>query len=511
MRLLRLALLAAAALPAGGRADDIPAHLAKRIEDAAPARPQVAPKQPRRVLIFVTPAHLMDRDPHKGYCIPYGTHALRTLGTKTGAFTPVVSQDLAHFLPERIRNFDAIFLNNTSGKWITPTADDLRRAEFRRHGRDADAVERVLRDSLLGYVRGGGGLAALHFAIGGNPHWPAFHDLFGARYAGHPWNEEVGIKLDDPRHPVNAAFAGKGLRLADEIYQFREPYSRESLRVLTSLDTTATNMKVKWIDRTDGDFALGWVKAVGKGRLFYTALGHRTEIYWHPAVLRHYLDGIQFAAGDLPAPTAPSDPGFVSLFNGADLTGWEGDPTIWSVRDGAITGATTADTRLKVNNFLVWKGGRPRDFELRLKYRLLGGNSGIYFHAEKRPSGEPLIGPQADLSADHRWTGVLMEWQKRDVLAERGEQVVIDAAGKKQVVGSVGDPKQLLAAVRDRGWNDYTVSVKGPRVKLKINGVTMCEVTDHDPKRPAVGHLALQVHVGPSMTVQFKAIRLRQD
>ncbi len=126
-------------------------------------------------------------------------------------------------------------------------------------------------------------------------------------------------------------------------------------------------------------------------------------------------------------------------------------------------------------------------------------------------SGEPLIGPQADLSADHRWTGVLMEWQKRDVLAERGEQVVIDAAGKKRVVGSVGDPKQLLAAVRDRGWNDYTVSVKGPRVKLKINGVTMCEVTDHDPKRPAVGHLALQVHVGPSMTVQFKAIRLRQD
>lgn len=508
---LHLSGLAAAVLAAGlFAADTIPPHQAKKIEEAAPAKPRVAPKKLRRVLIFVTPAHLMERDPHKGYCIPYGTHALRALGAKTGAFTPVVSQDLADFLPERIRGFDAIFLNNTSGPWITPTAEDLRREEFKKHGSDAEAVERVLRDSLLGYVREGGGLAALHFAIGGNPHWPAFRELFGARFTGHPWNEEIGIKIDDPRHPLVSAFGGKPFRLADEIYQFGEPYSRESLRVLYSLDTATSNMKVKWIDRTDGDFALGWVKAIGKGRLFYTALGHRTELYWHPAVLQHYLDGIQFATGDLAGPTEPSEPGFVPLFNGKDLTGWEGDAKVWSVRDGAITGVTTGDSGLKVNNFLVWKGGQPRDFELRLKYRLLGGNSGIYFHAEKQPAGEPLIGPQADFSADHRWTGVLMEWKKRDVLAERGQKVVIDASGKKQVVGSLGDPKKLLSAVRDRGWNDYAVSVQGPRVVLKINGVTMCDVTDHDPKRPAAGHLALQVHVGPPMTVQFKEIRLRQ-
>lgn len=308
-RSLLLPVLAVAVLTAGLRgADTIPAHQAKKIEDAAPAKPRVAPKKPRRVLIFVTPAHLMERDPHKGYCIPYGTHALRTLGTKTGAFTPVVSQDLAEFLPERLRRYDAVFLNNTSGAWITPTAADLRRDEFTRHGSDAAAVERVLRDSLLGHVRDGGGLAALHFAVGGNPHWPAFRELLGARFTGHPWNEEVGIKIDDPGHPLAAAF-GKRFRLADEIYQFGEPYSRQSLRVLYSLDTGATNMKVKWIDRTDGDFALGWVKAVGKGRLFYTALGHRTEVYWHPAVLQHYLDGIQFATGDLAAPTGPSEPG----------------------------------------------------------------------------------------------------------------------------------------------------------------------------------------------------------
>jgi hypothetical protein len=191
------------------------------------------------------------------------------------------------------------------------------------------------------------------------------------------------------------------------------------------------------------------------------------------------------------------------------LTGWAGDEAIWSVREGAITGQTTADTGLKVNNFLIWEAGQPENFELRLKYKLVGGNSGIYFHAEKQPDGEPLIGPQADFSADHRWTGVLMEWKKRDILAERGQRVVIDPSGERHVKGSLGDPRTLLRAVRSEDWNDYWLRVQGEQVTLTINGVTMCEVIDHDPRRPKQGHLALQVHVGPAMTVQFKDIRLK--
>jgi type 1 glutamine amidotransferase len=516
------------------RAEEIPPHQAQRIEQAAPAEPTVAPKKKRRVLIFVTPVHLMEKDPHKGYCIPYGTYALKTLGTKTRAFEPVVSQDLANFLPENIRQFDAILLNNTSGPWIIPTDADMQRDQFRKHGTDKAAVEQVLRDSLLRFVEQGGGLAALHFAIGANQHWPQFRELLGARYGGHPWNEEVGVKLDEPQHPLNAAFGGKGFRITEEIYQFAAPYSRDTLRVLFSLDTSSTNMNVPWIDRKDGDFALGWVRSHGKGRVFYTAFGHRTELYWNPAILQLYLDGIQFATGDLQAPTEPgnkepitrdaagqeadsdlafraeSDDG-ISLFNGRDLSGWEGDENIWSVRDGAIMGATSKETGLKVNNFLIWKGGQPRDFELRLKFKLIGGNSGIYFRCEKQPEGEPLIGPQADFSADHRWTGVLMEWKKRDVLAERGQRVLIGAAGNKQVIGSLGDPQERLKAVKDQDWNDYTVIAKGESVILKINGVTMCEVTDQDPRRPKSGHLALQVHVGPPMTVQFKDIWLKED
>lgn len=503
-------------------AAEIPPHQAARIHEAAPAQPRVPPQAHRTVLIWITPPHLMEKDPHKGYCIPYGTHALQTLGSKTGAFEPVVSDDLLQFLPDRIDRFDAIVLNNSSGAWITPTADDMQREEFKRHGNTPAAVEKVLRKSLLDYVRSGRGIAGIHYAIGANRHWPEFQELFGARYHGHPWNEEVGIKLDEPDHPLVAAFQGMDFRIADEIYQFRDPYSREHLRVLLSLDTARTNMDVQWIHRTDGDFALAWVKQYGQGRLFYTALGHRTEIYWDPRILEFFLDGIQFATGDLEAPASPrtesststtsAESGFVSLFNGKDLTGWMGDPRLWSVQDGAITGETTPGTRLQQNQFLIWEGGQPADFEFRCQFKLIGGNSGIYFHAEKIPGAkDPLVGPQADFSADHRWTGVLMEYLKRGVLAERGQKVVIDRKGNRTVVGTFGDPDALLKKVNDQDWNDYTLIAQGERTVLKINDVVMCEVMDNDPSRTPKGHLALQVHTGPPMKVQFKNIRLKQN
>lgn len=495
--------------------EGIPAHQEQKIRAAVPDKPRVSPKKPRKVLIWNTPSHLMDKDPHKGYCVPYGACAMRLLGEKTGAFTPVISEDLALFLPENIKQFDAIILNNACGPWITPS--DAAMEKLKAHGATKEAVEQVLRKSLLDYVSNGGGIMALHYAIAANPKWPEFGELIGGKFIGHPWNEEVAVRVEEPTHPLAAAFAGKDFRLADEIYEFGPPYDRSKLRVLMSLDTMRTNMGVKWIHRTDNDFAQAWVKTHGQGRIFYTGFGHRTEIYWHPAILQFYLDGIQFATGDLEAPTAPrpatdGEAAFQNLFNGKDLAGWQGDPSIWSVQDGAIVGQTSGQVRVKENTFLIWQGGQPRDFELQLKYKLTGGNSGIYFHAEQRAEGakgEALVGPQADFSADHRWTGVLMEYTKREILAERGQRVRIDSKGNKQVLGSIGDPKELLKAVKEGDWNDYTVISRGPSLILKINGQTMCEVSDQDPSRTPAGHLALQVHVGPPMRVDFKDIRLR--
>ncbi|HNR97977.1 MAG TPA: ThuA domain-containing protein [Planctomycetota bacterium] len=300
------ALLAACALGAAEPAlapEGIPKHREDQIRAAAPARVRATPEKARRVLIFSTPAHLMDDDPHKGYCVPYGACAMRILGEKTGAYTPVVSDDLAHFAPDRIGRFDAIVLNNACGAWITP--GEAAMAQLAALGDTKAAVEQALRKSLLDYVAGGGGLVAYHFAAGANRHWPEFAELLGAAFTGHPWNEEVGVRNEEPDNVLLAAFGGKDFRLADEIYEFGPPYDRAKLRVLLSIDTSATDMNVKWIRRKDGDFAQAWVKAHGKGRVFYTGFGHRTEIWWNPMLLQFYLDAIQFAAGDLPAETAP--------------------------------------------------------------------------------------------------------------------------------------------------------------------------------------------------------------
>ena len=278
---------------------------AERIKAAAPDKARVEPKKPRRVLIWLTPAHLMEKDPHKGYCIPYGTAAFETLGRKSGAFEPVVSGDLAMYLPENIRQFDAIVMNNSSGPWLTPTDADMAKEAFKKHGTNKAAVEQVLSKSLLDYVANGGGIMAIHFAIAANRHWPQFQQLLGATFTGHPWNEEVGITVEEPGHPLVAAFSGKDFRIADEIYQYGDPYDRSKVRVLVSLDPERTNMGVKWINRKDNDFALAWVKSHGRGRIFYTSFGHRADLFWDSQMLQFYLDAIQFATGDLEAPTAP--------------------------------------------------------------------------------------------------------------------------------------------------------------------------------------------------------------
>ncbi len=319
LRPMLLAAILLAPHAATAQVEEIPEHQQKRIWDAAPERPRAEPRQARTVLVFNTPDHLYpEKDPHAGYCVPYGSYAMQALGERSGAYTPVVTGDLAMFLPENIRRFDAIVLNNTAGPWITPSDADMQRPEFRRHGPDKDAVEQVLRQSLLDYVAGGRGLAAYHFATGGNPHWPEFHELLGGRFSGHPWNEEVGIRVDEPDHPLVAAFGGKDFRLADEIYQHSDPFDRRKpqdltkLRVLLSLDKANTNMEVKWIQHPESEFAQAWVKPHGKGRVFYTGFGHRAELYRNPAVMQFYLDAIQFACGDLEAPVELAG-GLVSL------------------------------------------------------------------------------------------------------------------------------------------------------------------------------------------------------
>jgi len=215
------------------------------------------------------------------------------------------------------------------------------------------------------------------------------------------------------------------------------------------------------------------------------------------------------------------------LFNGKDLTGWEGNPKLWSVQDGAITGKTgeDADTKIKHNTFLVWKGGNVSDFELTLKYRIEKGNSGIQYRSKLQSAGEfgPIVaGYQADFEAGKKYSGILYEERGRGILAERGQQTKIvapakDAADPKakdfkvEVTGSVGDTNEIQASIKPEDWNEYKVIAKGNHVEHYINGKKTVDVTDEDSAHaPKEGILALQIHVGPPMVVQFKDIVLKE-
>jgi hypothetical protein len=203
--------------------------------------------------------------------------------------------------------------------------------------------------------------------------------------------------------------------------------------------------------------------------------------------------------------------GFVELFNGKDLDGWEGDPELWSVQDGAIVGKTNAEKPLKHNSFLMWKKGTVRDFELHASFKITNGNSGIQYRS--KDEGDHIAsGYQADMdgAATDKYTGILYEERGRGILAERGQKVVIDEAGKKQVAGSVGDASEILKGIKKGEWNDYVITAQGNHIVQKINGVTTIDVTDNQAAKAArEGILALQLHMGPPMMVQFKDIKLK--
>lgn len=214
-----------------------------------------------------------------------------------------------------------------------------------------------------------------------------------------------------------------------------------------------------------------------------------------------------------------------NLFNGKDLSNWEGNMSLWSIKDGVIHGETSASeadpkkSSLRHNTFLVWKGGNPGDFELKLKFRITSawGNSGIQYRSKVENEGAdgPIVsGYQADFESGKTYSGILYEERGRGILAKRGEQVLVKAdpadAGKvvKEVTGSVGDSQAIQEGINISEWNEYRVIAHGNRLEHFINGMKTIEVTDTHEKGAKTGVLALQMHAGPPMTVEFKDIKL---
>ncbi len=254
----------------------------QQIAAAIPADLAVAAKRPRRVLVFYRCGGFIHTS------IPHGNECLRQMAARTNAFEVDLADSYDVFTAANLSRYDAIVLNNTTKMHFPSPAH---------------------RDAFLDFIADGGGLVGIHAASDNFSRHPECLSLVGGTFNGHPWGAggKWAFKLDDPDHVLNAAFAGKGFWHSDEIYQYKpESYVGPSvLRVLVSLDMSKQAVSSR-INDGPREVPVSWIRTAGKGRVFYTNFGHREDTYANPMIVKHLLDGIQYALGDLPADATPS-------------------------------------------------------------------------------------------------------------------------------------------------------------------------------------------------------------
>jgi len=254
------------------------ADLAK-IAAAVPAKASATPKKARKILVFWRCEGFFH-----GGGIAGGNKAIELMGAKTGAFTADFSREYEVFDAANLAQYDAIVLNNTTNLKLSAAQQQ----------------------AILAFVRGGKGLIGIHSATDNFYNWSEGARMVGALFNGHPWGGggTWAFKVDEPDHILAKAFGGKGFKLKDEIYELKDPYSRANCRVLLSLDLSDSTTAGKGT-RADKDYAVAWIREEGGGRVFYCSLGHDVNVFQEPAILRFYLDGIQYALGDIAADATP--------------------------------------------------------------------------------------------------------------------------------------------------------------------------------------------------------------
>lgn len=201
--------------------------------------------------------------------------------------------------------------------------------------------------------------------------------------------------------------------------------------------------------------------------------------------------------------------GFESIFDGKTLNGWDGDPQYWRVENGTIVGETKE--QIKMNSFLIWRGGQPKDFELKLEYRINSTNSGVQYRSVEMPEvGKWVLkGYQADIDFANQYTGQLYEERGRGFLALRGQMTRL-LPGKKQIVADLRNSDELKALIKNNDWNQVHVVARGNVLTHIFNGSLMAQAVDDDAAaRTMGGYLGFQVHVGAPMKLELRNIWLK--
>ncbi len=485
-------------------------HHVTAIEAALPDTSIVAPEAARRVLVYSATAG------YRHDSIPTGKLALQKLGAASGAYAAVVSDDPANFEPEELQEFDAVVLLSPTQDFFMPSGKqraDLSKEDWAwlqaRHNR--------LVDNLVEYVQQGGGLVGIHSATDSCYKHKAYGEAMGAYFNGHPWmaGHTVTINVEEPEHALlQPVFGGQAdFRIKDEIYQFKdEPYSREKLRILLSIDVERSDTPKKAPGREDGDYAVSWVQALGKGRVFYSSLGHNHEIYSNPLMLKHYLAGIQFACGDLKADVTPSaklempnvaaccdSAEWQSLFDGETLSGWtqKNGTATYEVRDGVIVGRSV----LKSPNSFLCTNDSYGDFELEFEVKCGAINSGVQIRSlqnDEIAKGH-VQGPQVEIEHSPGQSGYIY-----------GEAY----SGWRSPEPQSKDSKVNAHSVfKNDEWNHYRVLAKGAIIQTWINGKQIADLNDPESYQQfPSGLIGLQVHSHKvaDVEIEWRNIRIRE-
>jgi type 1 glutamine amidotransferase len=278
--------------------EEVPPGAAEKMADAIPAKAYAEPQKPRKLLVF------SKTNGFRHASIPTGKLLLEKLGSQTGAFEVVISDDLENFEKEKLNTFDAVCFLNTTMNVFAPHPKEFKNLP---DAEKAEITEREnrLQANLMEFIKKGRGFVGIHAATDSCYDWPEYGKMINGWFNGHPWLAvmPVSVKVEpgQEKHPLVSMFEGQNVEFKEEIYQFKDPYDSKAVRMLLRLDTEKTNMMVPGIKRKDQDFGVSWARNWDQGRVFYSSLGHNHEIYWHPKVVRHFLAGIQWALGDLKA------------------------------------------------------------------------------------------------------------------------------------------------------------------------------------------------------------------
>jgi uncharacterized protein len=205
--------------------------------------------------------------------LPLSEQIFKELGERSGAFDLTVTQDCSVISKEGLKSYDAVVFYTTGE---LPISDEQKKA-------------------FIDFIKAGKGFVGIHSATDTFYQWPEYGEMIGGYFDGHPWHQDVTIKVEDAKHPATKHL-GASFTLKDEIYQHKN-FSRANVQVILSLDVTSVDLNAKNVRRTDKDFAIAWCRKYGKGRVFYTALGHRPEVWQDERFQNHLLGGLKWAMG----------------------------------------------------------------------------------------------------------------------------------------------------------------------------------------------------------------------